>query len=121
MVTLWWDFSFYKYLVIQFSNNSLISKAFTCSAESSCGNSGRHVHLAEAEIDQPDMTVRVEHDVFGFEISVDDVSVVEVLDRADDLTQVELGHVLGHHSFDLHSSEQLAAVTKLLEIEIVPL
>ena len=89
-------------------------RVFTCSAEGCGGDSGRHVHLAEAEIDQPDVTVRVEHHVLGLQVSVDDVSAVEVVERANDLAQVELGHVLRHHPLDLHSPEQLAPVAELL-------
>ena len=63
-------------------------RVFTCSAEGCGGDSGRHVHLAEAEIDQPDVTVRVEHHVLGLQVSVDDVSAVEVVERADDLLDV---------------------------------
>ena len=41
--------------------------------------------------------------MFRLPIPVHDVTAVKVLESSDDLTQVELGHVLGHHSFDLHT------------------
>jgi hypothetical protein len=61
------------------------------------------------------MSIRVEHHVLCLEVSVDDVVAMEVLKGADDLAEVELGHVLRHHPLHLHPAKQLAPVAEFLE------
>lgn len=41
--------------------------------------------MAEVEVRERDVPVRVEEDVFGLEVAVDDAHEVEVLERDDDL------------------------------------
>lgn len=47
--------------------------------------------LAESEIGQPDVTLRIQQYVFGFEVPVDDVLLVEVLDGKAELCNIEFG------------------------------
>ena len=57
--------------------------------------------LAEAEVDEFDVSVLVEHDVLGLEVSVDDVHGVEVLEGAHDLAEIEPRAVLHDHALVL--------------------
>jgi hypothetical protein len=61
------------------------------------------------------VSVRVQHYVLCLEVSVDDVVAMEVLEGADDLAEVELGHVLRHHPLHLHPAKQLAPVAEFLK------
>lgn len=47
--------------------------------------------LGDTEVSELEVAVGVEQDVFGFEVAVDDVHLVEVLEREEDLGSVELG------------------------------
>lgn len=51
--------------------------------------------FGEAKVGDLDVTQGVEEDIFGFEITVDDVTFVEVLKGQDDLSGVEFGNVVG--------------------------
>ena len=97
-----------------------MSDVFTCPAEGVCEGVVCHVRLAEAEVDELDVSLLVEHDVLGLEVAVDDVEAVQVLQGQDDLLQVELGHRLHHQPLHLHPPEQLAAAAKLLH-QVQPL
>jgi len=46
----------------------------TCSTKCVRSDARGHVHLAEPEVDEPDVALRVEHDVLGLEVAVDDVA-----------------------------------------------
>jgi hypothetical protein len=65
--------------------------ALTCATKRGRGHAGRHVHLAEAEVDEADVALRVEHHVLRLQVAVDDVARVQELERAGDLAQVEPG------------------------------
>jgi hypothetical protein len=47
--------------------------------------------FGETEVGDFDVSVVVEEDVFGFEVAVDDVEVVEVVEGESDLCSVEFG------------------------------
>ena len=57
--------------------------------------------LAEAEVDELDVAVLVEHDVLGLEVSVDDVHGMEVFEGAHDLAEIEPRAVLHDHALVL--------------------
>jgi hypothetical protein len=54
------------------------------------------------------VSVLVEEDVFWFEVAVDDVPGVEVLDGEEDFAGVELGHFFGELLAAAQEVEELA-------------
>ncbi len=73
--------------------------------------------LAQAEVSEFDMANRVEKNVLRLQISVNDAFRVQVLQREQDLGQVEAGHVLHEDALALQLHEQLTA-TQVLEDQI---
>ncbi len=70
-------------------NDHLRSHVFDCTTER-CGQLVVVVEdLAEAEVDEFDVTFGVQHDVFGLEVAVDDVDAVKVFQGAHDFAQIE--------------------------------
>ena len=57
--------------------------------------------FAEAEVNKFDISVLVEHDVLGLEVSVDDVHGMEVFEGAHDLAEIEPRAVLHDHALVL--------------------
>lgn len=58
-------------------------------AEGGRGAVGLDVLLAQAEVGEDDVTLRVQQDVLGLQVPVDDVERVQVAQRAGDLGGVE--------------------------------
>ena len=48
--------------------------------------------FCEAKVGDFDVSVVVEEDVFGFEVAVDDVEIVEVVESEGDFCGVEFGY-----------------------------
>lgn len=67
------------------------------------------------------MSVLVEQDVLGLEVSVEDVVVVQVLQSNDDLCEVELGHLLRKPEHLVHVVKDLPARAELQNDEQVVL
>ena len=86
------------------------------------GGEGRVVleNFTESKVDELDVSLGVEHDVFGLEVPVHDVEVVQVLQGAHDLAEVEQGELFQQHALRLHESEELSAAAELLD-EVEPL
>lgn len=78
-----------------------------CTAEGRRGAVGFDVLLAQAEICEDDVALRVQQDVLRLQISVDDVEGVEVAQRAGDLRRVEPGSGLQEAALSLKVVEQL--------------
>ena len=57
--------------------------------------------FAEAEVDEFDVSVLVEHDVLGLEVAIDDVHGMEVFEGAHDLAEIEPRAVLHDHALVL--------------------
>lgn len=76
-------------------------------AEGRRGAVGFDVLLAQAEICEDDVALRVQQDVLRLQISVDDVEGVEVAQRAGDLRRVEPGSGLQEAALSLKVVEQL--------------
>lgn len=55
----------------------------------------RRSDAGHSQICQPEVTSGIKDEVFGFEIAVDDVVAVEVLERQEDAANEELGDVFG--------------------------
>lgn len=72
----------------------------------------RHVELAETKVTEGNVASVVEENVFGFEVSVDDVEAVQVFEGAEELSGVEAGAVLAEAAFTLEVVEELTAVDK---------
>lgn len=81
-------------------------------AEGRRGAVGFNVLLAQAEICEDDVALRVQQDVLRLQISVDDVEGVEVAQRASDLRRVEPGSGLQEAALSLKVVEQLGEQKK---------
>ena len=64
--------------------------------------------LDAAEVGELDVALPVQHYVLRLQVSVDDPVLVEMLQRQQDLRQVEDGRVLHQHPLFLELHEQLA-------------
>ena len=73
----------------------------------------RRAASREAEVDDPDVAVGVEQQVLRFDISMDDVLRVEVLDARDDLQEEATPLVLAAAAVPHDVLEELAAVGEL--------
>jgi hypothetical protein len=51
--------------------------------------------LCETKISDLDVSIRVEEEVLWFEITIDDILAVEVLECEHDLSSKETGHLVG--------------------------
>lgn len=71
--------------------------------------------LGRAEVDELDVTILVDHDVFGLEVTVHDAFSVEVLKNEDNGANVELGLLLIEQADLLHHCEETHAVDVLVE------
>mmetsp|Transcript_40848 Transcript_40848/g.95434 ORF Transcript_40848/g.95434 Transcript_40848/m.95434 type:complete len:243 (-) Transcript_40848:296-1024(-) len=68
-----------------------------------------HPILSEPEIRELDVAVGADEDIVGFEVAVDDVFFVQVLQRQGNLSYVELRNRLGKSSELLQQGEEVAA------------
>lgn len=67
--------------------------------------------LAESEVSYLEVSVQVDHDVFGFDISVYDVLAVQVLNAQQDLDEAVASLVLTHLAHLPQVVEQLSTRT----------
>jgi len=88
-----------------FSYEDFGCEVFGGSAESVCGDRG----FGEAEVGEFHVAVFVDLDVFGFEVTVDDVVGVEVLQREDDFRGVEFYAVFGEAPLLFQMEEKLSS------------
>lgn len=75
-----------------------------------CGLGLCHVELAQSEVAEGDVADVVDEDVFGLEVAVDDVELVQVLERAEQLGGVEPAALLVEAALTLEVVEELATV-----------
>ena len=68
-----------------------------------------HSWFRQAEVCYFDVPLGVYEEVFGFEIAVDDVLLVEVLDAEEYLDEVEFGLLLRHALDVFEAVEELAS------------
>lgn len=76
-------------------------------AERGRGAVGLDVLLAKAEVGEDDVTLRVQQDVLGLQVPVDDVERVQVAQRARDLGGVETRPWLQEAALTLEVVEEL--------------
>lgn len=76
-------------------------------AEGGRGAVGLDVLLAQAEVGEDDVTLRVQQDVLGLQVPVDDVERVQVAQRASDLGGVETSPRLQEAALTLEVVEEL--------------
>ena len=69
--------------------------------------------LAETEISDGNVTVRIQQNVFRLQIPVDDPDRVEVTESQGQLGQIELDVVLGEHDLLGKSGEQVPTAEKV--------
>ena len=69
--------------------------------------------FCEPEVDQFGEALRVDHDVFGFEVSENDVLGVQVADGIEDSCHVEHGGVVVEATVAGESREELASLDVL--------
>jgi hypothetical protein len=67
--------------------------------------------LREAEVDNLAVAIRINEDVLGFEIAIQDGLGVKILDAIENLQEVELGSFLAHHLDLLEQVEELSSGT----------
>jgi len=63
--------------------------------------------LGETEIDEANVTVVIDHQVFRFQITVAVVTLVEVIERFNHTGDVEPGHRIVEWSFSMQRSPQI--------------
>lgn len=78
-----------------------------CTAEGGRGAVGLDVLLAQAEVGEDDVALRVQQDVLGLQVPVDDVERVQVAQGAGDLGGVEARPRLQEAALTLEVVEQL--------------
>ena len=69
--------------------------------------------LAQAEIRDSNMTVKIQQDIFRLQIPVDDPDRVKVTEGQGQLGQVELDVLLGEHDLFGQSREEIPATEKV--------
>ena len=76
--------------------------------------------FAEAEICQFDVSIAIEEDVLGFEVAIDDVLFVEVLDGKAQLRDIEFGLILREGDLSGEVEAEVSAGTVVqCEIEVM--
>lgn len=74
-----------------------------------------HVLLAESKVDQDDVALAGQQNVFGLEIAVDNIARVQVLKCKDKLGSIEPSPRLRERAFVLHMKEELASIHEILD------
>ena len=86
---------------------------FGCSAESVSHTILCLLHLAEAEICQFEMALRVEENILWLQVTIDDSVLVEVSESQHDLGCIEARSVLSESNLVAEMEEKLAAIQKV--------
>jgi len=98
-----------EFRVARFVEQHFGSQVFGGSAKGVGKLTGAQVRFAETEITQGDVASGIEQNVFGLEIAVDDIVLVQMFEGEDEFGNVESSAFLGEATLALQVPEELAS------------